>query len=665
MGLLAPWFLAGLAAIGLPVWLHLLRKHRTTPVTFSSLMFFERRIQSSIKHRRLEHLLLFALRVALIVLLALAFAQPFLSRGIVGVAANRMRVLAIDDSFSMREGGRLAEAKRAALAELAGGRPAQVVSFSGQAQVLTQGAVDTASARAAVQTIEASDSRSSYGDLVRALRVLAASARQPLDVHVFSDFQKSSMPAAFADLRMPAGAALTLHPVEGAARNWTVEAVRAPRRVYEAKNVRVEAVVAGHDTPEAMRHVSLALNGRVVASQDAKVPANGRTQVEFTVTDVPHGFARGEVRIDAADGLAADDRFNFTIERSDPKPVLFVRNPGEERGLTYFRAALEASAQAAFRVEDAPGGSDLSRYGFVVLSDPATIPADFEQRLRNYVRAGGAVWVALGPSSAAARRVPLIASRAVENRYYAGEQQRFETVAAFDAAHPSFARVGNWAGVKFYDVVRFEAPEMKVIARLEDQTPVLAEVSIGEGRVLVFASAFDNISNDFPLHASFVPFVEQTALYLSGMEEGASSVPVDSYLELRAARDHGAAVEVNGPGGGRELTLEEAAAARTFPLARTGFYEVRRANGRHELVAVNADRRESDLARAAEDTLAMWRKTGGEPGGAGAGQQQTARRSLWWFVLAAALALAAAESVVGNRHLAASREEAARKEVAA
>ena len=37
---------------------------------------------------------------------------------------------------------------------------------------------------------------------------------------------------------------------------------------------------------------------------------------------------------------------------------------------------------------------------------------------------------------------------------------------------------------------------------------------MGEGRVLVFASTFDNISNDFPLHASFVPFVEQTAQYL-------------------------------------------------------------------------------------------------------------------------------------------------------
>ena len=52
MGFLSPWFLAGLALLSLPVWLHLLQQHRSTPLKFASLMFFERRTQSSVKHRR-------------------------------------------------------------------------------------------------------------------------------------------------------------------------------------------------------------------------------------------------------------------------------------------------------------------------------------------------------------------------------------------------------------------------------------------------------------------------------------------------------------------------------------------------------------------------------------------------------------------------------------
>ncbi|MBA0085867.1 MAG: BatA domain-containing protein, partial [Acidobacteria bacterium Pan2503] len=80
MGFLTPWFFAGLAGVGLPIWLHLLRKHRSTPTPFSSLMFFEQHIQSSIKHRRLRYLLLFALRTLLIALIVLAFAQPYVLR---------------------------------------------------------------------------------------------------------------------------------------------------------------------------------------------------------------------------------------------------------------------------------------------------------------------------------------------------------------------------------------------------------------------------------------------------------------------------------------------------------------------------------------------------------------------------------------------------------
>src|SRR5215472_12925662 len=133
MGFLAPWALAGLVAVGLPVWLHLLKKHKSTPLPFSSLMFFERRTQSSIKHRRLQYLLLLALRAAVVALLALAFARPYLESQFAALASGpKLTVLAIDNSFSMRQGDRLARAKREAgqlAARLRDGRKLQVLAF--------------------------------------------------------------------------------------------------------------------------------------------------------------------------------------------------------------------------------------------------------------------------------------------------------------------------------------------------------------------------------------------------------------------------------------------------------------------------------------------------------------------------------------------------------
>ena len=121
MGFIAPWFLAGLAAVGLPIYFHLLKRHKTTPLPFASLMFFERRTQSSIKHRRLQYLLLFALRLAFIILLVLAFARPFIPSSTVASAhGSRTLALCIDDSFSMKQGGRLEQARQDALKVIAG-----------------------------------------------------------------------------------------------------------------------------------------------------------------------------------------------------------------------------------------------------------------------------------------------------------------------------------------------------------------------------------------------------------------------------------------------------------------------------------------------------------------------------------------------------------------
>ena len=115
MGFFTPWFLAGALGVGLPIWLHLLKKHKTTPLPFSSLMFFERRIQSSIKHRRLRYLLLFALRAALVALFALAFSSPYINRTILaGRRTGEVTMFAVDNSLSMRAGGSLDRAKKLA-----------------------------------------------------------------------------------------------------------------------------------------------------------------------------------------------------------------------------------------------------------------------------------------------------------------------------------------------------------------------------------------------------------------------------------------------------------------------------------------------------------------------------------------------------------------------
>ncbi|MGH9688409.1 MAG: vWA domain-containing protein, partial [Candidatus Acidiferrales bacterium] len=157
MGFLAPWFFAGAAALAVPLYLHLLRRHTSTPKPFSSLMFFEPRTQSSIRHRRLRYLFLLALRLALLALLVLTFADPFINRPAASVTTNKLLAIVIDNSFSMRAGSRLADAKRQALSVLASRSPtehAQVFALGSGLEAMSQPIDDPRALQSAISAIQ-------------------------------------------------------------------------------------------------------------------------------------------------------------------------------------------------------------------------------------------------------------------------------------------------------------------------------------------------------------------------------------------------------------------------------------------------------------------------------------------------------------------------------
>jgi hypothetical protein len=675
MGFLAPWFFAGAAALAVPLYLHLLRRHTSTPQPFSSLMFFEPRTQSSIRHRRLRYLVLLVLRLALLALLVLAFADPFISRPVASVSVNKLLVIVIDNSFSMRAGSRLMDSKREALSVLTSRPPterAQIFALGSGLEAMSPPTDDSRALQAAVDAIQPTDARGNFGALSRGLSSISDNAPGTIDLHFFSDMQKSEMPASFSELALPANVSLTLHPaVTSSAANWAVESVNAPGQVWDVKKARVQAVIAGYGTAAATRNVSLVVNGKTVATQKLQIPANGRATLEFNSLDVPYGFSRCAVRIDSADALPADDASYFAIERSDPQQVLFLHAASDRRSPLYFGAALAASAQSAFTMEsvsaEQAASVQLSKYAFVVLSDVASLPSSFENELARHIRGGGGVLIAAGTSIGRASRIPLLGANVLDATYYSNGPGAYLTVGDTDASFPSIAKANRWADVKFYYAVKVNDSGSQVAARLTDGTPMLLDKKIGEGRVLLLASGLDNLTNDFPLHPDFVPFVEQTAFYLSGSGRPGGSQVVGSYLQLRTAKERAVSVEVVDPDGRRPLSLQQATTAQTYQLNEAGFYELRLANGRQDVVGVNADRRESDLAVMSPDTLSLW---AGKPNTESATATATAAgsasssapekfnpHSVWWYVMLLVLLTAIVESWVANLHLGVRREE--------
>ena len=671
MGFLAPWFIGGLALLGLPVYVHLLRQYKQKPIPFSSLMFFERRTQSSIKHRRLKYLLLFSLRCLFVALLALAFARPYMhSTTIARANTGRTMIFAIDNSFSMNQDGRFASAKKGALAEInamhADDR-GQVVSFGGASKLLTDMTQDKQSLRAAVNALEPGEDTSSYAELSRVLRSTSESLKTDIVAHVFTDDQKSSMPAAFSDLKLDDGTKLEIHSVASEQiPNWAVENVEAPRRVFDTKKVRTVATIAGYGTVDAVRKVTLLANGKPLETKQVKVPANGRATVEFLTLDAPYGLTRCEVEIDSADAFPQDDHWLFSVERADPKPALLVHGDTDSASPLYFRTALESSSEPAFNLESLPSNQvsnvNVPKYAFVILSDPGPLPDRFENALEKYVQAGGSVLITLGKNATPGRHVPVADLQFMGLRTVVPQRESTMTVASVDASYPAFARAQNWGGVEFFQAAKLQlpqsAPDIRVAATLSDGTPLFIDKQIGSGHVLIFTSAIDNIASNLPVEPVWLPFLDQTTHEMGGIGTGPGTYKVGSYVELRTVREKGVPVEIVGPGDKRLLSLTESTKAQTFQFPSQGFFDIRRANGREELAAVNADRRESDFALIPPETLQLWKNTGiastsGQSSGSAASNQRDDKAELWWWVLAMLAVLAVAESVLGNRQMSA------------
>lgn len=659
MGFLTPLFLAGLVGIGLPVWLHLLRKQKETPVPFSTLMFLQKTEQRHTRKKQLRYLLLFALRVLIVLLLALIFAQPFYREPLAVTQSSRLLVLGLDSSLSMQREGLTEAARREALSvvDANAGKAMQVIGFAHGATMLTEVTNDADKARDAIRSWKPGYSNGSFAEFAQAATSIHANEKKPIDLHLVSDMQASGMPASFEESKLPPGTDLTVHAV-GAAKqdNWSIDAVVAPSRVAPGSRVLVRAVLASYAAEDRELPLGLYFNDAKVASASVKLKAGERGEAAFAEVEPGPRWTRGEVRIDSADALPEDNRFAFALEKTDLRTVAFVSGATVNLSAKYMETALAAIPNTMYRFQMlAPGQlseDNVRTFAYVVVDAGTGVFPAIAADLSRYVRSGGAVWILLPRGGTPGSKIPLAettllgASQGAER----GEL-RLDTLAQ---ARPILEGLEGLRGIRFLSAWKVEEEGFDVLARLGDRTPVLLEKHLGDGRVLLLTSALDSASNDIPFHPVFVPFIERVSRYLSGLTSRGSSRRVDDFFEIRAPGATGAAAgyEVTDPAGARLVSRSESLATEGVLLEEPGFYRVDRVGGREELVAANVGAPESDLTRMDDAALALWKQSGGEAVAAdrAEGARDSQRRiPLGWYGFLILAGVLMAESVVANR----------------
>ncbi len=689
LGWLAPALLAGLAALAVPIILHLLQRERRQVVEFPSLMFLRRIPQETTRRRRIRHPLLLALRLLALALLAFAFARPFLRDRLTALPVTRESrevVILLDRSYSMGYGDRWSRAVAAAgqsVDALRGDDRATLVLFDELAEAVTSATEDQALLRSQLSRVRPGASATRYTPALRMARdILTESDRTRREVVVVSDFQRAGWDGTADDLRLPAGTVVQRVDLSGSSGDVAVadpELARSERDGREALTVsaRLHSTFADSTT----RSATLELNGRAMQTVDVELPATGTAVAHFAPVVLPPGVVRGVVRLNS-DALAINDTVHFVTSRPRRLNVLVVQ-PTAAAGRTslYLSRALDLARDPAYEVTvrsaNALTPADLDGRSLVILNDVAPPQGAAGRRLAAYLTAGGGMIVAGGESSRAARWSGPVADVApldmgtVRDRGDGGAVGSGR-VGSVDRAHAIFtpfrdARDGGIAARVFlYRELRPDTGS-RVLASFDDGAPALVERAVGRGRLLVWTSSLDNDWTDLPLQPAFLPFVHELARYAAGGTAAVASVQVGQRVDVgRYAAELSGAGDSVGSSTGRWLTVapsgvrEEVSDGGSLLPRESGVYELRPMDadgGPAVPLAVNVDPTEGDLTPLDSAALGMR----AEEGAAAASEmlrassaalsdaEREGRQGLWWPLLALAALLLAGEPLLANR----------------
>jgi hypothetical protein len=326
MGWLAPWFLVAAAAVALPIILHLRRQDTAPAHAFAAIRFLRRAPVEAKRPRQLRDLLLLALRVLALLLLAAAFARPYIAGDEV---ISGITIVAVDTSFSMGAPGRMDKAREAA-SRAVGAAPAgdrvAVVSVDDRAVVLAEPSLDRGAARAAIATLAAGHGATAVGPLWSAASRLAGAASGKLIL--VSDLEIDHPAGA-----IPEGLTLEVVDVGGPVENLSVGPARREADALVAE-------VTNHGIRARQARVVLAVNERSVADAAVTLDPGRTASVRLPARLPSSGVAR--VSVTDPDGVPADD-VRFLVLDAPPRATVALL--GEEASgddLFLLRSAIEA-----------------------------------------------------------------------------------------------------------------------------------------------------------------------------------------------------------------------------------------------------------------------------------------------------------------------------------
>lgn len=712
MNFLSPAVLAGLAALSLPVAIHLLNKLRVREVRWAATRFLLTAVKRDQRRLKVQDLILLLLRCAVLALLVIAFARPtFQPADRVAMATGSPFTVAVllDQSASMGASDGVQtrfEAARADALNFLAALPADSAAalflvHDGYSGLVAQPSTDIALVRRTVELARLGDRGTDFQPALHAAFEMLRRREGAREIHLFTDNQATGWAklAAFRqEMQTDPSIKVVIHaPANTSAAaggNLAITSLRPDTATPVAgQPFRLLAEVANFSaTPATGVRVTLAVDGQPPSADaviDQLAPGGSRF-VPLLVRLPSTGFHTLTAAL-PPDRLGFDNRRTFALEIAPPRAVLVVESrsgPAPWQGSGHFLA----SALVPVPPDEAPGyylqverktaaevqPSQLANYSVIYLCDAAPLTPNVVAALADYVEAGGGLvimpgdatptelyadesWAGLLPAEVGPSLEPPEGNLAPGPYHHA-------VLAPWD--DPAAGTLTAIRAARAFPLLKKDGSEAATLLRLSDGLPFIMEHAVGRGRVVLFAAPPVPAWTNLPLHPAFVPLMHR--LYATTARTAATQLnlaPGETFQTTVAIGRLNQDVYVRGPAAearaiavGRVELVGNQAVVRVRETAEAGAHAVFIGQNQQPdlLFAVQPPDGESDLRALpatildpAVDPAAAAAVTAAvertEPTTAAPRFAWPGDRQLWTWVLIAAAILSAAELLVAIR----------------
>lgn len=609
MQFLFPLFLLAALTIAIPILIHLFNLRRYKTVFFPHTRFLKNIQLRSQKSSQLRYKWLLAARILFLLSLVLAFAQPFFNRNKAADDGNRLQVIYIDNSSSMslKKGARtvLDMAKDAVRRQVqSAGTNARFLLLTNDKPASYQPA-PAEKVLGAINNINLSYNTKTAAQLFATVQGLVQSeAATGADIWYYSDFQQSAFTAS------PEGNDLdgiTFHgvPVRAdAAKNVFIDTafLMSPVLQEGANNALVVRSRNASDEASANPPVlQLSINNQVKSAGSLNFDIKGESidTLSFQVSGA--GWQRLALTIN--DAVRFDDTFRIAARSASNLSVL-VLNEGQPNPFiqTAFRA------YSGYRLDQRSVGDATAwkDYNLIILNGVTSINSNLSDRIKTALASGQSICIFPGRTENVAALSEGLSSitdiriTGIDNT----PQQATGLQPSADLVRDIFERIPENVQLPtaawHYTIASGLSANGQSVLSFRNGDPLLAQYTPSRGKLYIAATTVDLTGGNLPSSYFFVPFLYQMTAQSKGGDVYAITagrqtpvyLPMTNAGERNMLHLYAPGVDAIPPqrpsGAGVDVFLGNV-------VQQPGFYTLAATGADSTTVAVNADRRESDL----------------------------------------------------------------------